>query len=128
MYYKGWDNINDDCKSNIQSLDDIFNIYGQDIELGKNGLQYIDDMLLQTEKCRKLCGFNVLVKASAFSKDTCQAANMSWLYPLTDQMDTYFLQKKYINITGSFYNLYQSVYRVKNVCNITLYEEKGKVN
>jgi hypothetical protein len=45
---------------------------------------------------------------------------MNWLYPLTDQMDTYFLQKKYINITASFYNLYQSVYRVKNVCNVTL--------
>ena len=29
LYYKGWDNITDDCKNNIPPLDDLFNQYGQ---------------------------------------------------------------------------------------------------
>lgn len=82
-------------------------------------------MLIQTEKIRKLCGYNVLVKANSFSKDTCQAANQNWLYPLTDQIDTLISQKKYINVTSAFYNLYQSIYRVKSVCNVTLFNEKN---
>lgn len=28
LYYKGWDNITDDCKNNIPPLDDLFNQYG----------------------------------------------------------------------------------------------------
>lgn len=35
-------------------------------------------------------------------------------------MDTYVIQKKYSNFTSTFYNLYQSLYRVKNACNVTL--------
>lgn len=27
FYYKGWDNLTDDCKSSIQSIDDIINKY-----------------------------------------------------------------------------------------------------
>lgn len=100
-------------------MNDLINKYDQDIIFGGNGLKYVDDLLLQTEKVRKLYGFNVLVKAKTWSKDTCNAANMNWLYPLTDQLDTYISQKKYINVTESFYNLYQSVYRVKSVCNVS---------
>jgi hypothetical protein len=29
LYYKGWDNFTDDCKSQIPVLDDLFNQYGQ---------------------------------------------------------------------------------------------------
>jgi hypothetical protein len=58
------------------------------------------------------------VKANTWSKDTCIAANNNWLYPLTDQMDTLLIQKKYSNFTAAFYNLYQSLYRVKSVCNV----------
>ncbi len=39
-------------------------------------------------------------------------------------MDTFVISNKYINITANFYNLYQSLYRVKSVCNVTFeYEE-----
>ncbi len=82
-------------------------------------MQYINDLLIQTEKCRKLCGFNLMVKASSWAKDNCDAANINWLYPLTDQMDTLIMQKKYLNFTANFYNLYQSVYRVKIICNVS---------
>ena len=47
------------------------------------------NLLLQVEKVRKLCGFNVLSKAKQWAKDNCTAANINWLYPLTDQIDTY---------------------------------------
>jgi hypothetical protein len=47
LYYRGWDNLTDDCKTNIQSLDDIVNKYDQDIILGGNGLKNINDLLLQ---------------------------------------------------------------------------------
>lgn len=119
LYYRGWDNLTDDCKTNIQSLDDIINKYDQDIILGGNGLKNINDLLLQVEKVRKLCGFNVLTKAKEWLKDNCTAANINWLYPLTDQIDNYIQKKSYINVTESIYNLYQSVYRVKSVCNVT---------
>jgi len=122
LYYKGWDNITDDCKNNIPPLDDLFNQYGQEIILGKNGLQYINNMILLTERLRKLCGYNILTKPNSWAKDTCQAANNNWLYPVTDQMDTYVIQKKYTNFTATFYNLYQSLYRVKSVCNVSLTE------
>ncbi len=38
-------------------------------------------------------------------------------------MDTYVIQSKYVNFTSTFYNLYQSLYRVKSVCNVSLYDE-----
>ncbi len=91
--------------------------------MGKNGLQYVNNMILLSERVRKLCGFNILTRANTWTKDTCQAANNNWLYPLTDQMDTYIIQKKYVNFTSTFYNLYQSLYRVKNVCNVSLTDE-----
>jgi hypothetical protein len=47
LNYKGWDNITDDCKASFSTLDDYLNKYDQEIILGKDGLQYIDDMLLQ---------------------------------------------------------------------------------
>lgn len=80
-------------------------------------------MILLTERLRKLCGFNILTKSNLWTKDTCQAANNNWLYPLTDQMDTYVIQNKFTNFTATFYNLYQSLYRVKSVCNVTSTEE-----
>lgn len=67
-----------------------------------------------------MCGFNILTKANPWANDNCQAASNNWLYPLTDQMDTYYIQGKYLNFTATFYNLYQSLYRVKNVCNVSL--------
>lgn len=79
-------------------------------------------MILITERLRKLCGFSILTQANNWSKDTCNVANNNWLYPLTDQMDTYLIGKKYANFTATFYNLYQSLYRVKNVCKVELSE------
>ena len=88
--------------------------------MGKDGLSYIKNMILLTERLRKLCGFNIMTKANGWEKDTCQAANNNWLYLLTDQMDTYVIQNKFVDFTLTFYNLYQSLYRVKSVCNVTL--------
>ena len=31
LYYKGWDNFTNDCKSMIPTLDDLFNKYGEEI-------------------------------------------------------------------------------------------------
>ena len=92
--------------------------------MGKDGLSYINNMILLTERLRKLCGFNILTKANTWAKDTCDAANTKWLYPLTDQMDTFVIQNKFVNFTSTFYNLYQSLYRVKSVCNVTLIENQ----
>lgn len=69
-----------------------------------------------------------MTKANTWVKDTCDAANAKWLYPLTDQMDTYVIQNKYVNFTSTFYNLYQSLYRVKNVCNVTISENGNERN
>jgi hypothetical protein len=56
-------------------------------------------MILQVEKLRKYCGFNILTKAKAWAQDTCQAANNDWLYPLTDQLDTIISKNLYLNFT-----------------------------
>lgn len=88
--------------------------------MGKDGLQYINNMILLAERSRKLCGFNIMTKANTWAKDTCQSANNNWLYPVIDQMDTFITQKKYVNFTATFYNLYQSLYRVKSMCNVSL--------
>ena len=114
--YRGWSNVSDDCKSGAKELDDIFNDYGNDIILGGNGTKYINDMLLKGEKLRKLCGFDILVKPKTMPKDTCREANIEWLYPITDQLDTIIGQNNYLNFTAYFYNFYQSVYRAHYLC------------
>ena len=37
-------------------------------------------------------------------------------------MDTFVIQNKYVNFTSTLNNLYQSLYRVKTVCNVSLYD------
>ena len=117
MNYKGWTNVTQDCIDGAKDLDDLFNKYDNDIILGKNGTQYIPDMLLKVEKQRKICGFNILTKAKNWNSDSCQAANIDWLYPITDQLDTIITKANYLNYTAYFYTLYQSVYRAQNKCN-----------
>lgn len=51
-----------------------------------------------------------------WNNDNCKAANIDWLYPITDQFDTIITQQNYKNFTSNFYNLYQSVYRAHNLC------------
>lgn len=63
-----------------------------------------------------MCGFSILVKAKGWNGDTCQAANVNWLYPITDQFDTIISSQNYKNFTAYFYNLYQSVYRAHDLC------------
>jgi hypothetical protein len=72
LNYRGWTNISDDCKSGAKDLDNILVKYCNDIILGKNGTNYIPDMLLSVEKQRKLCGFNILTKPKRWNGDTCQ--------------------------------------------------------
>lgn len=73
--YKGWNNVSDDCKSSIKDLDKIMVDYGNEIILGGTGVKYLGDMLLQGEKIRKLCGFNILSKAKSWPNDSCKSAN-----------------------------------------------------
>lgn len=68
------------------------------------------------ERLRKLCGFDILIKPKYWNNDTCKAANIDWLYPITDQYDTILTNQNYKNFTGNFYNLYQSVYRAQHLC------------
>lgn len=67
-----------------------------------------------------MCGFNVLTKPFIYKDDKCIEANQNWLYPLTDQIDNFVIASKYVNVTASFYALYQSIYRVKAVCNVAV--------
>ena len=46
MYYTGWTNLTDDCLNNIQSLDDLFDRYDSEIILGRNGFEYVNNMIL----------------------------------------------------------------------------------
>lgn len=72
MNYQGWTNISNDCKNGAQDLADILVKYENDIILGKNGTNYIPDMLLSVEKLRKLCGFDILTKPKRRNGDSCQ--------------------------------------------------------
>ena len=73
-------------------------------------------MLINVEKLRKSCGFDIMIKPRMWNNDTCKSANIDWLYPITDQFDTIISTKNYKNFTANFYNLYQSVYRAYNLC------------
>ena len=73
--YRGWTNVSDECKDGAKDLDDILVKYGNDIVLGKNGTNYIPDMLLSVEKQRKVCGFNILTKPKRWNADNCVQAN-----------------------------------------------------
>ena len=116
LNYRGWSNISQDCKNGAQDLDDLFNKYDEEIIIGKNGTQYLNDMLLKVERQRKVCDFNVLIKPKYWNGDTCAVANKDWLYPITDQLDTVLSKQNYLNYTAYFYNLYQSIYRAQYQC------------
>lgn len=98
-------NISDDCKTGLTPLNSLFNSYDEEIIFGGNGTKYINDMLLQ---------------AKGYAQDSCDSETYDWMYPLTDQLDTMISKQLYNNFTANFYNLYQSVYRVKSVCKIPL--------
>lgn len=56
-------------------------------------------MILSSEKVRKSCGYDTLVKAKGWGSDSCTSANNNWLYPLTDALDNFVHQQKYTNFT-----------------------------
>lgn len=93
----------------IPTLDDLLNKYGEEMEMGKDGFSNNNNMILLTERLRKLCGFNILTKANTWAKDTCDAANTKWLYPLTDQIDTFVIQNKFVNLIDLLQPLSESL-------------------
>jgi len=46
MYYNASSSVSDDCISYMKSLDDLFEKYENDVILGGNGFQFINDMIL----------------------------------------------------------------------------------
>lgn len=84
--------------------------------LGGNGTKFLNNLLLKTEQQRKLCDFNILAKPSRLPNDNCNKANIGWLYPNADMYDTAIYKQNYLNYTGYFYMMYQSVARAQALC------------
>lgn len=97
-------------------MDNLLTNYTEEILIGGTGIKYLNDMLILSERQRKNCGFNPLIKAGTFPWENCQSANVDWLYPLADQYETLLSKKNILNYTGSFYLFYQSVGRAQRLC------------
>ena len=94
----------------------MFQKYGNEIIVGRDGIKYLNNMLLSAERSRKLCGFSILTKSKGWYNDTCEKSNKDWLYPVTDQLDDILKTGDYKGYTSYFYNFYQSIYRAQRLC------------
>jgi hypothetical protein len=116
IYYSGWINVSSDCTNGMADMDDLLNKYDDNIVLGGDGIKYLNDLMLATERQRKNCGFNPLIKAGVFKSDTCQSININWLAPIADQFETVIAKKNVLNYTSYFYMFYQSIGRAQKLC------------